>query len=90
MLRKRPLVHSHVFRLAAALTAVSCLTLTPARARSQEAAPAGSVAGRVTNGQGAPLVGAQVFIEGTSLGAVTRDSGQYVISRIPVQGVDAL
>jgi len=84
MLRKRPLVHSHVFRLAAALTAASCLTLMPARARSQEAAPAGSVAGRVTNGQGAPLVGAQVFIEGTSLGAVTRDSGQYVISRIPV------
>ena len=84
MLRKKPLAHSHVLRLAAAFTAASCLTLMPVRARAQEAVPTGSVAGRVTNGQGAPLVGAQVFIEGTNLGAVTRDSGQYVIARVPV------
>jgi iron complex outermembrane receptor protein len=83
MLRKRLSVHSPVFRLAAALTAASCLTLPPARARSQEPASTGSVAGRVTNEQGSPLAGAQVFVEGTGLGAVTRDSGQYVIARVP-------
>src|SRR5919112_4609941 len=80
---KRSLVHSPAFRLAAALTAASCLTLAPAVAHSQEPVATGSVAGRVTNQQGAPLTGVQVFIDGTALGAVTRDSGQYVISRVP-------
>jgi outer membrane receptor protein involved in Fe transport len=73
-----------VFRLAATVAAVSCLTLAPAGAHSQEPVSTGSVAGRVTNNQGAPLAGAQVIVDGTTVGAVTRDSGQYVIARVPV------
>jgi iron complex outermembrane recepter protein len=84
MPRKRPSVHFPVFRLAATVAAASCLTLAPAGARSQEPVSTGSVAGRVTNNQGAPLAGVQVLVEGTSVGAVTRDSGQYVIARVPV------
>ena len=57
MPRKRPSVHFPVFRLAPTVTAVSCLTLAPAVARSQEPVSTGSVAGRVTNQQGVPLAG---------------------------------
>jgi len=60
-----------------------CLTAA-AQARSQDTGPTGSVAGRVTSAQGAPLAGVQVTVAGTALGAVTHDSGQYVITRVPV------
>jgi len=83
MLRNRQSVHAPVLRLAAALTAASCLTLPASVVRAQEPASTGSVAGTVTNEQGAPVAGVQVMIEGTGLGAVSRDSGQYVIARVP-------
>src|ERR1043165_3900221 len=59
-----------------------CLTAA-GQAGSQEAAPTGTVVGTVTSAQGAPLVGVQVTVAGTALGAVTHDSGQYVITRVP-------
>ncbi|HEY5413203.1 MAG TPA: TonB-dependent receptor [Gemmatimonadaceae bacterium] len=52
--------------------------------RSQEAGPTGTVSGTVTNEQGAPLAGVQVTVEGTGLGAVSQDNGQYVITHVPV------
>ena len=43
----------------------------------------GSISGKVTsNGQG--LAGANVFLKGTTLGAVTDSSGNYSVNYIPV------
>ncbi|MDF3052556.1 MAG: Outer rane vitamin receptor BtuB, partial [Geminicoccaceae bacterium] len=44
----------------------------------------GSIAGRVIDDQGAPLVGAQVAIPGTTVGTQTRADGGYVLPRVPV------
>ena len=44
----------------------------------------GSVSGRVTDAQtGDPLVGANVLVIGTNLGAATDINGEYSISRVP-------
>jgi len=44
----------------------------------------GSVSGRVTDAQtGDPLVGANVLVVGTNLGAATDINGEYAISRVP-------
>ena len=44
----------------------------------------GSVSGRVTDAQtGDPLVGANVLVVGTNLGAATDINGEYSISRVP-------
>ncbi len=44
----------------------------------------GSVAGRVTDADtGDPLVGANVIVVGTNLGAATDVNGEYTISRVP-------
>jgi outer membrane receptor protein involved in Fe transport len=41
------------------------------------------VTGTITNEQGAPLAGVQVTVEGTGLGAVSQDNGQYLITHVP-------
>jgi iron complex outermembrane receptor protein len=38
----------------------------------------------LVDGKGAPLAGVQVTVEGTGLGAVSHDNGQYVIAHVPV------
>ena len=44
----------------------------------------GSVSGRVTDADnGDPLVGANVLVVGTNLGAATDVNGEYTISRVP-------
>jgi len=43
----------------------------------------GAIAGRVASESGAPLPNAQVFLEGTSFGAVANLQGYYKISNIP-------
>src|SRR6058998_647480 len=45
---------------------------------------AGKVEGTVTDQAGAPIANAQVFIVGTSFGAVTNDKGYYFINNVPV------
>ena len=51
-------------------------------AQAQDAT--GQVTGRVTHAQGGqPIVGAQVRVTGTNLGAVTDDAGQYTIRLVP-------
>jgi iron complex outermembrane receptor protein len=67
--------------LVAALTLGTALPLTGAGA--QDTTQTGSVAGRVTDEQGAPLANVQVFVEGTQLGAMTRPDGGYTIVRVP-------
>ena len=42
-----------------------------------------SVSGTVKDGNGQPLVGANVFIEGTTLGVATDASGKYRIRKVP-------
>ena len=46
-------------------------------------AQTGTVAGRVTDADGNPLVGANVLIVGTSLGAATGMDGDYSMSSVP-------
>ena len=44
---------------------------------------AGKVEGTVTDQAGAPVANAQVFVVGTSFGAVTNDKGYYFINNVP-------
>lgn len=63
------------------LAALAALIVGPASAVAQQ----GSVTGRVidaSSGQGLPA--AQVFIQGTNLGALTNDDGRFLILNVPV------
>ncbi len=46
----------------------------------------GKIEGTVTDQAGVPLANAQVFVVGTSFGAVTNDRGYYFINNVPVGG----
>jgi len=46
-------------------------------------AQTGEIAGMVTDEDGGPLTGANVFIEGTTMGASTDLNGEYVILNVP-------
>src|SRR5574342_1258441 len=46
--------------------------------------PAGRIGGHVRDASGAPIAHAQVFVVGTSLGAVTDGTGAYSIDAVPV------
>jgi iron complex outermembrane receptor protein len=60
------------------------LTLaSPSTALGQEAAQTGSIAGKVTDDRGAPVAGAQVFLERPAIGTQTRSDGGYVLTRVP-------
>ncbi|MBD3278065.1 MAG: TonB-dependent receptor, partial [Candidatus Aegiribacteria sp.] len=48
-------------------------------ALSVTAGTTGKIAGRVTDTEGTPLVGATVMVEGTSYGAMTDANGEYFI-----------
>jgi hypothetical protein len=52
------------------------------------AAPAlaqtGTVTGMVQDGGGQPLAGAQVAVEGTTIGVVSNESGRYLLNNVPV------
>ncbi|MFQ6675082.1 MAG: TonB-dependent receptor domain-containing protein [Fidelibacterota bacterium] len=43
----------------------------------------GTVTGTVTDAQGSPVLGANVFLEGTFLGSASGTDGTYVIGRVP-------
>jgi iron complex outermembrane recepter protein len=58
-----------------------CIPLCSARA--QGAGQAGSIAGKVTDEHGAPVPSAQVFIDRTTLGTLTRADGSYTIGQVP-------
>jgi len=50
----------------------------------QQPAQTGSVAGKVSDDKGAAIAGAQVGIPGTTIGAQTSGTGDYVLARVPV------
>ena len=83
-MRKRVSDHALPRSLGIPLIGLFCLTAPLARATSQEGGSTGTVSGTITNEQGAPLAGVQVTVEGTGLGAVSQDNGQYVITHVPV------
>lgn len=47
-------------------------------------AQTGSVKGKVLDGSGEPLIGANVFIKGTTTGTITDIDGNYIVSSVPV------
>jgi len=55
----------------------------PPTAAAQGAAQTGSISGKVTDEKGAPIAGAQVAIKGTTVGAQTSSTGEYVLARVP-------
>ncbi|HEX7091905.1 MAG TPA: TonB-dependent receptor [Longimicrobiales bacterium] len=70
-----------VARMATVLAASMLSAISsPAPAAAQQP---GAIAGRVTDAAGAPLPGAQVILEGTSLGTLVRPDGSYVIEQVP-------
>jgi outer membrane receptor protein involved in Fe transport len=58
------------------------ITFAGSNARAQD--QTGSIGGRVLDDQGAPLVGAQVAIPGSTIGTQTRSNGEFVLPRVPV------
>ena len=64
------------------ITLVALLgTLVPAIARAQGTE---RISGTVTSDQGLPIAGAQVVVQGTTLGAHTTDDGRYAITGVPL------
>jgi outer membrane receptor protein involved in Fe transport len=78
----RPAFRYRLISLAfTALVTVSASFASTAAAQVGE--QTGSIGGRVVDDQGAPLVGAQVAIPGTTMGTQTRTNGEYVLPRVP-------
>src|SRR2546427_1012014 len=65
-----------------AALALLALAGIPGRGAAQGAAPGGSVAGRVTDERGTPVVGADVAIVGGAQSARTGTNGSYVIENV--------
>ena len=64
--------------------AFALLAALPASASAQGAGQTGTVAGRVTGEGGEALSNVQLFVEGTTVGAVSSASGAYQITGVPV------
>jgi iron complex outermembrane receptor protein len=58
-----------------------CITLTNAFA--QGAVQTGSISGKVVDERGVPVASAQVFIDRTTLGTLSRGDGSYIIGQVP-------
>jgi iron complex outermembrane receptor protein len=66
------------------LAALLALVLAPLQiVTAQQPAQGGSVGGRVTDESGAPIVGADVIIEQTTIGTRTRSDGEYLLPSVP-------
>jgi hypothetical protein len=66
--------------LSVALVIAGFLAVAPAAAQQTT----GKLEGSVTDQAGVPLANAQVFVVGTSFGAVTNDKGYFFINNVPV------
>lgn len=67
------------------IVAVAALTVPVLFAAPVSAQQTGTVTGQVTDAtSGAPLVGVQMVVEGTNLGALTNAEGRYLITRVPL------
>ena len=67
-----------------ALGAVAVLATVVAVAPAAAQQTSGKIEGTVTDQAGVSLANAQVFVVGTSFGAVTNDKGYYFINNVPV------
>ena len=65
---------------AAVLTAL-CVSFSTASAQGTD--QTGSIAGKVTDEHGTPVPSAQVFIDRTTLGTLSRPDGSYIIGQVP-------
>ena len=59
-----------------------------ARATAPVLAQTGTVTGTVQDASGRPLAGAQVSIEGTTIGGLSSDAGRYLLNNVPVGNHD--
>jgi outer membrane receptor protein involved in Fe transport len=66
-----------------AAMALAWQLVMPTVAVAQGGAQTGSIGGKVVDDKGAPIVGAQVGIQGTTAGAQTGTNGEYLIERVP-------
>src|SRR6266542_1184462 len=73
----------HLATLAIAWLCVM-LAARPTPAAAQGAAQTGTIGGKVVDEEGAPVGGAQLFIQRTSAATQTRSNGEYVLERAPV------
>src|SRR4051794_22156757 len=76
----RPMFPSRLFSSAFSVALILSAAL-PSTGRAQ-GDQTGSIGGRVVDEQGAPLVGAQVAIPGTTVGTQSRSNGEYVLERV--------
>ncbi len=67
----------------AAATLVAVLVGPVPNSYAQAGAQTGSISGRVVDEQGSGLPGAQVMVQGTSIGAQARANGDYSLPRVP-------
>jgi iron complex outermembrane recepter protein len=61
------------------IAVATMLAVAPAAATAQQ----GSIAGKVTDDKGAAVAGAQIGIQGTTIGAQSSATGDYVLTRVP-------
>ena len=73
----------HLSRLVTLALAAALVAPLASAAGQEPAAQTGSIAGRVTDDAGQPIVGADVLIEQTTISSRTRADGEYVIERLP-------
>ncbi len=79
--RHRPIWGTQLITRAALAAAGLLAGLHPATARAQGTE---RISGTVTSDQGIPIPGAQVVVQGTTLGAYTSDDGRYAIANVPL------
>jgi len=75
-------VFGRFLALGVAVVLATVVAVAPAAAQQTT----GKIEGTVTDQAGVALANAQVFIVGTSFGAVTNDKGYYFINNVPVGG----
>jgi iron complex outermembrane receptor protein len=78
--RRPSFQHSVILALASSLALLSAPLRTSV---AQGTAQTGSVGGKVTDENGAPVAGAQISIRRTTLATQTRSNGEYVLERVP-------
>ena len=62
---------------------LTVLALLAAFAGTAAAQQTGRISGRVTDEVGAPLTDVQVYLAGANIGAITRQTGQYLMINVP-------
>jgi iron complex outermembrane receptor protein len=65
------------------ITLVMLLVAVSTPVRAQDAAQTGTVAGKVVDERGVAVTSAQVFVDKTTIGVLTRTDGSYVIAGVP-------